>query len=301
MSAESPQTIREWVYFAEQAFDKSGLHFGHGTANALDEAVYLIAHALHTDFEFTGFNVDRALSNEQADAIQQIIQQRIESKKPAAYLTHEAWFAGYPFYVNEHVLVPRSPIAELIAEQFQPWIARDKIRHILELGTGSGCIAIACALYLDDVIVDAGDIDSKALEVARQNRKRHHVEDRVNFYQSDLFQAIPKKKYDIIVSNPPYVGQAEFNALPAEYTHEPAHGLVSGHDGLDCVRVILKQAINYLESHGILIVEVGNSQPALENAFPDVPFTWLEFEHGGEGVFLLDAQQLANCQLQFET
>ena len=201
--------------------------------------------------------------------------------------------------MNENVLVPRSPVAELIEDHFQPWIDEGKINNILELGTGSGCIAIACALHLQQAQVDAGDIDSSALEVARINVEKHGLQQRVSLYQSDLFMDLPQKKYDIIISNPPYVGQAEFDALPAEYAHEPALGLVAGSDGLDCVRVILKEASHYLQPHGILVVEVGNSQQAVEQAYPDVPFTWLDFEHGGEGVFLLDASQLSEYQDKF--
>ena len=293
------RSLREWVYDAQARFESAGLFFGHGTDNALDEAVYLISYALDTDFDFSGFDVDQPLSADQEQAVEDIIQARIQTQKPAAYLTHEAWFAGYPFYVNEDVLVPRSPLAELIEEQFQPWIDENNINEILELGTGSGCIAIACALYNVKAQVDAVDIDQKALAVAKKNVVRHGLESRVTLYQSDLFRDLPQKKYDIIISNPPYVAQEEFDNLPTEYTHEPALGLVAGDDGLDCVRVILKEATRYLQPHGILIVEVGNSQIALERAFPGVPFTWLEFERGGEGIFMLDAKQLSEYQQHF--
>lgn len=296
MSGGQERTLRQWIHDAAAQFDAAGLFFGHGTDNALDEAVYLLSHALQTDFDFTGFALDKPLSPAQQDSVKQVIQKRIETRQPAAYLTHEAWFAGYPFYVNDNVLVPRSPMAELIQDHFQPWIAEDKISNILELGTGSGCIAIACALYMPETRVDACDIDQAALEIARKNVERHGMGQRVSLYQSDLFRDLPQKNYDIIISNPPYVGQDEFESLPAEYTHEPALGLVAGEDGLDCVRVILREAIHHLQPHGILIVEVGNSQQALEQAYPDVPFTWLEFEHGGEGVFLLDASQLSQYQ-----
>jgi len=299
MTANRSRSLRQWVLFAEEQFNSAGLFFGHGTDNALDEAAYLVSYALGTDFNFTGFDIEKPVSPEQEIKIEAVIQKRIETRKPAAYITHEAWFAGYPFYVDENVLVPRSPLAELIEEHFQPWIEEDRINNILELGTGSGCIAIACALHIDGVHVDAGDIDDKALSVARKNIARHGLQGRVSLYQSDLFRDLPKRKYDIIISNPPYVAQEEFEDLPAEYTHEPALGLVAGDDGLDCVRVILRESLQYLQPHGILIVEVGNSQPALELAFPGVPFTWLEFEHGGEGIFLLDAKQLAEFQDHF--
>ena len=299
MTGRQKRTLRQWIQDAATQLDAAGLFFGHGTDNALDESVYLLSHALKTDFDFKAFNLDAPLSSAQEDAVMDIIKQRIETRQPAAYITHEAWFAGYPFYVDSHVLVPRSPLAELIEEHFQPWIAEDKISNILELGTGSGCIAIACALHMQQTLVDACDIDQAAIEVARKNVAKYALEQRVSLYQSDLFRDLPQKKYDIIITNPPYVGQAEFDNLPEEYTHEPSLGLVAGEDGLDCVRIILREAIHYLQPHGILIVEVGNSQRAVEQAYPDVPFTWLEFEHGGEGVFLLDASQLTQYSDQF--
>ncbi len=299
MASSAPHSIRQWVYHAQEQFNNADLFFGHGTDNALDEAVYLISFALDTNFEFDGLDVDADLATEQIERIHNIIRARIETQQPAAYLTNQAWFAGLAFYVNENVLVPRSPVAELIEEEFQPWIDRKDIHTILEIGTGSGCIAIACAQYIENVHVDAVDIDKKALVVARENVRRHHLQQRVGLYESDLFSAVAEKKYDIIISNPPYVSQAEFESLPAEYTHEPAIGLVAGRDGLDCVRIILKQAVHFLQPHGILIVEVGNSQQALIDACPEVPFTWLEFERGGDGIFLLDAKQVVEFHEQF--
>jgi ribosomal protein L3 glutamine methyltransferase len=299
MTSGQKRTLRQWIHDAAAQFDTAGLCFGHGTDNALDESAYLLSHALKTDFNFQGFNLDAPLSTAQEEAVTAIIKQRVETRQPAAYITHEAWFAGYPFYVDNNVLVPRSPLAELIEEHFQPWITEDKIHHILELGTGSGCIAIACALHMQQTRVDACDIDQAAIEVAQKNVAKYALEQRVSLYQSDLFHDLPQKKYDIIISNPPYVGQAEFDNLPEEYTHEPSLGLVAGEDGLDCVRIILREAVHYLQPHGILIVEVGNSQHALQQAYPKVPFTWLEFEHGGEGVFLLDASQLTQYSDQF--
>lgn len=299
MANPDPHSIRQWVYHAQEQFNNADLFFGHGTDNARDEAVYLISFALDTNFEFDGLDVDADLATEQIERIHKIIKARIETQQPAAYLTNQAWFAGLAFYVNENVLVPRSPVAELIEEEFQPWIDRQDIHTILEIGTGSGCIAIACAQYNENAHVDAVDIDKKALAVARENVRRHHLQARVDLYESDLFSAVNQKKYDIIVSNPPYVSQAEFESLPAEYSHEPAIGLVAGRDGLDCVRVILKQAVHFLQPHGVLIVEVGNSQQALIDAYPEVPFTWLEFERGGDGIFLLDAKQVAEFHDQF--
>lgn len=304
-SASLPaNTIRGWASWGEQAFDDAGLYYGHGTDNPLDEAVYLIAYAIKTDFDFTGYDVDQPLTERENAAIYELLTTRIDTRKPAAYLVNEAWFAGYPFYVNEHVLVPRSPLAELIAEQFYPWVDVSKVKSIIDIGTGSGCIAIACALYLEHCAVDAVDIDEEALRLTRKNIQRHQLQDRVKAIKSDLFSQVPPKSYDIIISNPPYVSEAEYAALPDEYHREPKLGLTAGTDGLDCVRHMLRDASKYLNEGGVLIVEVGNSQIALEAAFPDVPFTWLEFEHGGSGVFLLDKHQLdeySACFLQRAT
>jgi len=288
-----PTTIRAWVNFAETEFSRAGLFYGHGTANATDEAVYLISHALKTDFGLTGFDPEETLNAEDSKRIHELITKRVSTKKPAAYLVNEAWFCGLPFYVDERVLVPRSPIAELIHDEFQPWIPRDKIKSILEIGTGSGCIALSCAYYLEDTHVTAADIDDGAIEVANKNLQRMKLQDRVSVIKSDVFDNLADKKYDIIVSNPPYVGQQEYDGLPQEYKQEPVIGLTSGEDGLDCVRIILSQAARHLNPHGILIVEVGNSQDVLQKAFPQLPFMWLEFERGGEGVFLLDRKHLS--------
>ena len=290
--ALQPITIEEWVDWAEKEFSAAELFFGHGTDNAIDEAVYLISHALQTDFGLTGFDPKEILSAENNKQIEELLKKRIRTKKPAAYLVNEAWFCGLPFYVDERVLVPRSPIAELIHDEFQPWIARDKVKSILEIGTGSGCIALSCAYYLDNTKVTAVDIDDGALEVANKNLQDMHLQDRVRIVKSDVFESLPDEKYDIIVSNPPYVGQQEYNGLPLEYKQEPVVGLTSGTDGLDCVSKILSQAAQYLNPHGVLIVEVGNSQQVLQGAFPKLPFLWLEFERGGEGVFLLERKHL---------
>lgn len=293
-------SIRTWVDWAEHAFTDAGLYYGHGTDNPVDEAVFLISYALQTDFDFSGYDIDQTLTEQQNAAIMQVLQQRIETRKPAAYLVNEAWFAGYPFFVNEHVLVPRSPLAELIMDQFAPWVEAEQVKTILDIGTGSGCIAIACALYMPAAHVDAVDIDDEALRLTRKNIARHQLQNRVTAIKSDLLKQLPVKPYDIIVSNPPYVSEAEYNELPYEYHQEPKLGLTAGEDGLDCVRHILRDANRYLSDKGVLIVEVGNSQYALEEAYPEVPFTWLEFEYGGGGVFMLDKQQIEQYSQFFQ-
>jgi len=293
-SMSHPNTIAGWIDWAEQQFTDAELFYGHGTSDCISETIYLLSHALKTDFELSGFEGDTRLTEEQNASIHSLLQMRIDKKIPAAYLVNEAWFCGLPFYVNENVLVPRSPIAELIESEFQPWIKRSSIHSILEIGTGSGCIGLSCAYYLKDVLVDAVDIDDRAIEISLKNRENLNLEKRVNIIKSDVFSALGDKKYDVIVSNPPYVSAEEYHSLPDEYKHEPEIGLTSGEDGLDCVRVILTEAAEHLNDCGILIVEVGNSQSILEKTFPDIPFMWLEFEYGGSGVFLLEKDQLIN-------
>lgn len=296
MSHTELKTIRDFIRYATSSFTKAGLFYGHGTDNAWDEAVALMLHALHLPHNIGSAVLDAHLTQDEQNSLFDLIKKRVETRIPVPYLTHEAWFSGLSFYVDERVLIPRSPIAELIENQFQPWIEADNVHNILDLCTGSGCIAIACAKVFETARVDASDISKEALAVAKINVLRHKVEDQVHLHESDLFAQLPAKKYDIIVSNPPYVSKQEIIDLPAEYLHEPTLGLAAGTLGLDVANRILQQAADYLEPHGILIVEVGNSEEALAQHFSDLPFTWLEFERGGGGVFLLTAQQLAMHQ-----
>jgi len=286
------QTIRDFLRYATTRFNQAGLYFGHGTDNAWDEAAALILHTLHLPHDVSHQVLDARLISEEKSQITDLITKRVEKRIPIAYLIKEAWFSGLSFYVDERVLIPRSPIAELIEQHFQPWVKPERIHQILDLCTGSGCIAIALAHAFPDAQVDASDISDDALTVAKINLLRHSVEDQIHLHKADLFNGLPEKKYDLIVSNPPYVSSEEMDELPQEYRHEPALGLAAGTQGLDIVKRILMDAVNYIAPRGTLIVEVGNSEYALMDVYPDTPFTWLEFERGGGGVFLLTAEQL---------
>lgn len=288
-------TIRDFLRWAVSQFNEAGLFYGHGTDNSWDEALALILHSLHLPYDINPAVLDARLTLSEREKLSQLIQRRVQERIPTAYLTHEAWFAGLPFYVDERVLIPRSPIAELIENQFQPWLT-EPVDTILDLCTGSGCIAIACAKAFPESVVDATDISPDALAVAKINLLRHEVDEQVHLIQADLFDGLEEKQYDLIVSNPPYVNAIEMADLPAEFHHEPRLGLAAGEEGLDIVTRILQQAKKYLSPQGILVVEVGNSEYALSEKYPHAPFTWLEFQRGGGGVFLLTAEQLADVR-----
>ncbi|MCP4413756.1 MAG: 50S ribosomal protein L3 N(5)-glutamine methyltransferase [Gammaproteobacteria bacterium] len=284
-------TIRDYIRWMACCFEESDLSFGHGTDNAWDEAMALVLDSLNMpeNTDMSLFNC-RLLTSEKKTLIKNI-RQRINEKKPLSYITNKARFAGQEYYVDERVLVPRSPIAELIQNNFEPWLHSPPLK-ILDLCTGSGCIALASALAFPESVVDASDISDDALAVAEINRANFGLEEQCQLIQSDLFENLKENKYDLIISNPPYVDAEDMAMLPKEYHFEPELGLASGKDGLDITRRILAQASGFLNTNGVLIVEVGNSAPALEAAFPELPFTWLLFEQGGEGVFMLERSQL---------
>lgn len=290
-------TLRDFLRWSISRFNEAGLCYGHGTDSAWDEAIALILHTLHLPHDINPTVLDARLTQAERETLYKIIQRRIQERIPLPYLTHEAWFAGLTFYVDERVLIPRSPIAELIENEFQPWLEPESVNSILDLCTGSGCIAIACAKAFPQATVDATDISPAALTVAKINTLRHQVEQQVQLHQADLFKGLPAKKYDLIISNPPYVDAEDMATLPKEYHHEPTLGLAAGTDGLDIVRQILQVAPNYLTPQGILIVEVGNSEKALIEKFPEIPFTWLEFQRADGGVFLLSQEEL--CAVSF--
>jgi len=285
-------TLRDYIRWAASRFTQARVSFGHGTVTALDEAAALVLHTLYQPYNLAEAYLDTVLTMTERQAVINIIDRRINERIPAAYLTNEAIFAGLSFYVDDRVLVPRSPIAELIEQRFSPWVDEDQVERILDLCTGSACIAIACAYAFPEASVDAVDLSVDALAVAEINIENHQVSDSVTLYQSDLFKELPATLYDVIVSNPPYVCHDEWEQLPREFRAEPDMGFKGGHTGLDIVLRILVDADNYLAEQGILILEVGSSAETLQNTFPDVPFYWLDFERGGDGVFLLTAEQV---------
>jgi ribosomal protein L3 glutamine methyltransferase len=286
-------TLGELARSSAQRLSRARLTYGHGTDNPLDEAAALVFHALELDHKDAPQIYARIVTPVERRRVERLIERRIRERRPAAYLMGRMWFAGLEFKVDERVLVPRSPIAELIVGAFRPWIEPQRVRRVLDIGTGSGCIAIACAYAFPRAQVDATDVSPAALAVARVNIRRHRLAKRMRAVRGDLFGGLVRRRYDIIVSNPPYVATKEWRALPAEYRHEPQIALESGDKGLDAVRRILRDAEGHLKPGGILVVEVGNTQTALERAYPRVPFVWLDFERGGGGVFVFTREQLA--------
>jgi ribosomal protein L3 glutamine methyltransferase len=294
-------SLRDYLRWGMSEFGRAGLFFGHGSDNAYDEALVLLSHALSIPIDSPADMLDARLTGAEKDEVIALFKRRVEERLPAAYLTKEAWFAGLSFYVDERVLVPRSPIAELIEKGFEPWLGGIQLPRILDLCTGSGCIGIACAYAFEEAIVDLADISQDACNVAAINIARHELNHRVNVLQSDVFSGLVGERYQLIVSNPPYVDEEDLADMPEEYRREPVLGLTAGRDGLSITRRILLEAANFLSDDGLLVVEVGNSCVALDEAFPDVPFTWLEFERGGHGVFVMSKSQLVEYAACFES
>ena len=303
-------TIQRCIDEGERLFIEGDLFFGHGTDNAADEALWIVFHQLGLPWDSDISVLENTVAESDYKQIQALFKRRVTERLPVPYLTGEAWFAGYPFIVNTDVLIPRSPIAELIEVGFAPWLLRNELSgndlsaenhpsHILDLCTGSGCIGIATALALPESTVVLSDISTQAIEVARQNIQKYDLGSRVQATVSDVFSALTGQCFDLIVSNPPYVDADDFAAMPAEYRVEPELALVSGRDGLDFTRQLLQQAPDYLTDQGVLICEVGNSWVNLEAAFPSVPFLWLSFERGGHGVFVITKQELIQYRAAF--
>lgn len=290
-SPRAAATVRALIERGARRLQRARVFFGHGTDNAWDESAALVLHALrlpHLDASVYG----RRVGADAQQRVRALITRRIRERIPAVYLTGQTWFAGLAFHVDRRVLIPRSPIAELIERRFAPWVDPDRVRRVLDMGTGSGCIAIACARAFPRARVDAADLSAEALEVAALNVRRHRLGRRVRLIHSDHFGALGAERYDIIVSNPPYVGQRELASLPPEYRHEPQLALAAGPAGLDSVRALLEGAARHLRPGGVLVVEVGNTERAVRRSFRRLPFLWLQFERGGGGVFLLSAEQL---------
>lgn len=288
------KTIIDFLRFGLSKARHSNLYYGHGTDNAWDDIWMLIVESLSLPIDVDPILLTAILTEDEKTHLAMQLEQRIEKRIPVPYLTNKSYFCNLEFYVDDRVLIPRSPIAELINQQFSPWIDGLEVKRILDLCTGSGCIGIACCYAFPDALVDAVDISSAALDVAAINQQKHDLKDSLTLIESNCFEGVPKVKYDIIVSNPPYVGNLEMQTLPNEYKHEPKLALETENNGLLIVDNILKNAGKYLAKDGILVVEVGNTEEALLEAYPEVPFSWVDFEHGGSGVFILTYDQIIN-------
>ena len=286
-------TFRDLLRFSVSRFNEAGLFFGHGSSNAYDEAAYLILHTLHLPPDQMETFLDARLTNMEVSQVLGIVKRRALEKIPAAYLTQEAWLGDFSFYVDKRVLIPRSFIAELLREQLSPWVSDPSSVHsVLDLCTGSGCLAILLAHAFENATIEATDISDEALEVANKNVDNYDLNQRVHLLQSDLFDALEGRLYDLIISNPPYVNAESMASLPEEYLHEPRSALASGNDGLEATKEILRRAAGYLTDEGMLIVEIGHNRAALEEAFPQTPFTWLETTAGDGFVFMLTRDHL---------
>lgn len=287
-------TIIDFIRYASSRFGATGLAFGHGYATAVDEATHLVLGAVHLPPDLPPAYGAGRLTTSEREHVLDCIERRINERVPTAYLVGEAWFAGLQFICDRRALVPRSPLAELIETGFSPWLDDTVVEHALDMGTGSGCLGLAMAAHYPDCCVDLADVSDDALTLARENCQKHGLERRVEIFRSDLFAAMPARRYDLIVCNPPYVAEHEYAGLPAEYGHEPKSGLTAGADGLDdCLR-FLRDATGFLTPDGVVVVEVGNSSEALCELLPRVPFTWITFSHGQMGVFLLDREALVS-------
>jgi ribosomal protein L3 glutamine methyltransferase len=293
MTSNNFSTLRDLLRYGVTRFNTAGLFFGHGSSNAFDEAAYLMLHSLKLPLDKLDPFLDARLLPDEIDALLKVIDRRANDRVPAAYITNEAWLGDYRFYIDERVIVPRSFIAELIPEQFSPWISDpESVMNVLELCTGSGCLPIMLADAFPNAQVDAVDISADALAVARRNVEDYEMQDRISLIESDLYAKVPKKKYDLIVTNPPYVNAGSMDKLPQEYRHEPQIALAGGADGMDLVRKIVAGAAQRLTKNGVLVVEIGNEREHAEAAFSDLELTWLSTSAGDDMVFLLTADQL---------
>ena len=288
---EALRTVRDLVRWGASAFNRAGLVYGHGTDNALDEAFHLVLWALKLPYDLPAVYLEASVTPSERATVLELLQARVQTRKPAPYLTGEAWFCGLTFEVDERVLIPRSPIAEMIEKRFEPWLTVPP-QGILDLCAGSGCIGIACAYAFPEAGVDLLEIDPGALQLVERNIVRHHLQGRVNAVAGDLFQPLGGRLYELIVSNPPYVPTAEWQALPPEFQHEPRLALDAGPDGMDVVERILREAPQYLADEGLLVCEIGGSQEEFLERFPDIPVSWPEFEKGGDGVFVINRDEL---------
>ncbi|MFM0518924.1 MULTISPECIES: 50S ribosomal protein L3 N(5)-glutamine methyltransferase [Caballeronia] len=286
-------TVRDLLRFGVSRFTEAGLSFGHGSANAYDEAAYLILHTLHLPLDTLDPFLDARLLDEEIDAVMKVIERRAKERIPAAYITQEAWMHGRRFYVDERVIVPRSFIGELLQDGLQPYVADpDQVTRVLELCTGSGCLAILAAQAFENADVDAVDISADAIAVARRNVDEYGLDERVSLYEGDLYAPLPSARYEVIITNPPYVNAQAMQALPEEYRHEPELALAGGADGMDVVRRVVRDARNWLTEDGVLVVEIGNERPNVEAALGGLDLVWLSTSAGDDNVFLIQAADL---------